>query len=726
MSVRNFVGDLLIGKGVIDGAALARAVEAQSKRPATLGKTLANLGLADEVAVGRLVAEALHLDFLAETPTVDASVVGLLTPEFCRKRSVAPLSISGNALRVAVCEPLDLSLLKDVEFRVGRTVVAVVATQTMIEKTLDLLYPSLSSEVAATYDMLDGVKPAGEVETTGPESDQDDAAVVKGTNLPPIVRLVNLILSDAAKAGASDIHIEPQEGSVQVRQRIDGLLRDALTLPLHLRDQTISRLKIISGMDIAERRKPQDGRSRLRFEGRRIDLRVSTLPTQFGEKVVVRLLNSASAARPMDQLALSPANLQAMRGFLSRPRGLVLVVGPTGSGKTSTLYAALNAIKSPTNNIITLEDPIEFQVPGVNQTQINPRAGITFASGLRSILRQDPNVILVGEIRDQETAEIAFQAAQTGHLLLSTLHTNDAASTVTRLFDLGVQPFMVASSLVGVVAQRLVRRVCPACATPRPPDAEVIERIGRSRLPTDARWMRGTGCDECAGTGSKGRLAIHEVLSITDDVRELISSRASDLAIRNAARRAGMHTLMEDGIAKAAQGLTTLEEVLQVAFEGTESAVANAVPALLPPSDPSPAPVISGSVERRRVLVVEDNPTIVSVVKYFLEIEGFDVTVASDGRAGLETALRDRPDLIVSDVRMPGMTGMEMVRELRGNPATAGTRILMLTSEESVDTETEALAAGADDYILKPVEPRRLAARVKALLSRPSVGVAAL
>jgi type IV pilus assembly protein PilB len=275
MSVRNFVGDLLIGKGVIDGAALARAVEAQSKRPATLGKTLANLGLADEAAVGRLVAEALHLDFLAETPTVDASVVGLLTPEFCRKRSVAPLSISGNALRVAVCEPLDLSLLKDVEFRVGRTVVAVVATQTMIEKTLDLLYPSFSSDlVAATYDMLDGVKPAGEVETTGPESDQDDAAVVKGTNLPPIVRLVNLILSDAAKAGASDIHIEPQEGSVQVRQRIDGLLRDALTLPLHLRDQTISRLKIISGMDIAERRKPQDGRSPLRGEGRGLDLRV--------------------------------------------------------------------------------------------------------------------------------------------------------------------------------------------------------------------------------------------------------------------------------------------------------------------------------------------------------------------------------------------------------------------------------------------------------------------
>jgi CheY-like chemotaxis protein len=359
----------------------------------------------------------------------------------------------------------------------------------------------------------------------------------------------------------------------------------------------------------------------------------------------------------------------------------------------------------------------------VNQTQINPRAGVTFASGLRSILRQDPNVILVGEIRDAETADIAFQAAQTGHLLLSTLHTNDAASTITRLFDLGVQPFLVASSLIGVAAQRLVRRVCPACAVPRMPDDTIVERIGKSRLPADGKWMAGKGCDECGGSGFKGRLAIHEVLSITDQIRELISSRSSDLAIRNAARRAGMRTLFEDGVAKAAQGLTTLEEVLHVAAEAVEPEHADALPVLPPPSVLSPAaPAAPTEAGGRRVLVVEDNATISSVVKYFLELEGFEVTVAADGRAGLETALRDRPDLIVSDVRMPGMTGTEMVKQLRGNAATAGTRILMLTSEESVDTETEALAAGADDYILKPVEPRRLAARVKSLLSRPSVG----
>jgi type IV pilus assembly protein PilB len=724
MSARNFVGDLLVRKGVINDAALARAVEAQSKSPATLGKTLANLGLSDESTVARFVAEAMHLEFLEAKPAVEARVAGLLTPDFCRKRRAIPLSLSGSSLSLAVCDPLDPTLLTDVEFRTGRKVTAVVATQTMVEQMLVSAYPSkLPSSVRTSYDMLDDVRPEGEVESAGLESDPIDAAtLVKETNLPPIVRLVNLILSDAAKAGASDIHIEPQETVVHVRQRVDGLLREALTLPLHLKDQTISRLKIISGMDIAERRKPQDGRSRLRFEGRRIDLRVSTLPTQFGEKVVIRLLNSSTAARPMDQLDLSSDNLRVVRGFLARPRGLMLVTGPTGSGKTSTLYAALNAIKSPTNNIITLEDPIEYQVAGVNQTQINPRAGVTFASGLRSILRQDPNVIFVGEIRDNETADVAFQAAQTGHLLLSTLHTNDSASTITRLFDLGVQPFLVASSLIGVVAQRLVRRVCPACAAPRQPADDVVERIGKSRLPADGKWMAGKGCDECAGSGSKGRLAIHEVLSISDEVRELISSRASDLAIRNAARRAGMRTLFEDGIAKAAKGLTTLEEVLHVAAEAAEPEHEVAAPVPVPQNTPaSAAPVTPIAAGGRRVLVVEDNATISSVVKYFLELEGFAVTVAEDGRAGLDMALRDRPDLIVSDVRMPGMTGTEMVKQLRGNPATAGTRILMLTSEESIDTETEALAAGADDYILKPVEPRRLAARVKALLSRPNV-----
>jgi type IV pilus assembly protein PilB len=723
MSTHGFVGDLLIRAGVTDASGLAQALEVQSRNPVTLGRALASLGLAEESLVASTIASALSLEYLGgDPPVVLDEVAALLPAEFCRKHRALPLTLKGNVLRLALTDPLNYSILQDVEFRTGKKAASVVVTQTWLEQMCPRLYPDANR--SASYDMLDGVTPAGEVEASKElEYDLVDPVVLaKDTKLPPIVRLVNLILSDAAKAGASDVHVEPNETFLQVRQRVDGLLREVLTIPHHLQDQAISRLKIISGMDIAERRKPQDGRCRLLFEGRRIDLRVSTLPTQFGEKVVIRLLNADKAVLPIDELGLSPANLRVLQSFLSRPQGMILVTGPTGSGKTSTLYSALNSIKSPTNNIITLEDPIEFQVPGVNQMQINTRAGVTFASGLRSILRQDPNVILVGEIRDEETANIALEAAQTGHLLLSTLHTNDAPGTITRLLDLGVQPFLIASSLVGIVAQRLVRRPCPSCAVQQPPSAEIVEKLGgTSRLPANGRWLVGQGCDKCGQSGLKGRMAVHEILQVSEEVRELISNRAAEHIIRKAARRGGMRTLIEDGIEKAAQGLTTLEEVIRVVALGESrdgesdrgSVVAEAVP------------VVAGSVGDsglptgpRRVLIVEDNATIVTVVKYFLELEGFEVTVANDGLVGLEMALRECPDVIVSDVKMPGMSGLQMVKALRLNSRTANVRVLMLTSEATVEGETEGLAAGADDYVLKPVEPRRLAARVKALLTR--------
>jgi len=587
-------------------------------------------------------------------------------------------------------------------------------TQTWLEGLLQRLFPESAS--ANSFDRLARIDPAGEVEPSR-EAEYDlvdPALVAKDTKLPPIVRLVNSILSDAARAGASDVHIEPSEASLQVRQRVDGLLREVLAIPHHLQDQTISRIKIISGMDIAERRKPQDGRCRLRFEGKRIDLRVSTLPTQFGEKIVIRLLGPDKAVLSLAELGFAPDNLRALQSALSRPQGMILLTGPTGSGKTSTLYAAINSIKSPTNNIITLEDPIEFQLPGVNQMQINPRAGVTFASGLRSILRQDPNVILVGEIRDQETASIALEAAQTGHLLLSTLHTNDAAATITRLIDLGIPPFLIASSLICIVAQRLVRRPCPACAAPQAPGAEAVEKLGgQSRLPPNGQWVSGRGCTACGGSGFKGRLAVHEVLPIDDEIRELITSRAPEQALRKASRRSGMRTLVEDGVAKAASGQTTLEDVVRiVAFSEPEAAA--------PPPPPAPAPADGPAKtgQGRRVLVVDDSPTIMTVVKYFLELEGFEVMVADDGRLGLEMALAESPDVIVSDVMMPGMGGLEMVKALRLNPSTVHVPVLLLTSETSVDSEAEGLAAGADDYIAKPVEPKRLAARIKVALSR--------
>jgi len=746
MTSHGFVGDLLLRNGVVDAAGLTLAMETQAADKTTLGRALANLGLAEESVVAFTIAAALHLEFLdGELPAVAAEVAALLKAESCRKRGIVPLTLEGNCLRVAVSDPMDDSVLQDARFRTGRNIRPVVVTQTWLDELCARVYPE--AERVPTYDMLPSKTPSGEVETSteGEYDLVDPADTAKSSNLPPIIRLVNLILSDAAAAGASDIHIEPQQGSVQVRQRVDGLLRDVMTLPHNLQDQTISRLKIISGMDIAERRKPQDGRSRLRYEGRRIDLRVSTLPTQFGEKVVIRLLNSDRAILPLDQIDFSSENLRIMRSFMSRPQGMILVTGPTGSGKTSTLYTALNSIKSSSNNIVTLEDPIEFQLPGVNQMQINAKAGVTFASGLRSILRQDPNVILVGEIRDQETAEIALQASQTGHLLLSTVHTNDAPATITRLFDLGIPPFLVASSLIGILAQRLVRRPCPSCVTRAWPSPAAIEKAGGlSNLPAEGRWVAASGCEKCAQSGVKGRLAIHEVLEINDEVRDLIAKQGSEQAIRAAGKRAGMRTLFEDGLAKAAQGFTTLDELLRVVSldEPVETAgnTRSAVETKVAPVASAPAAVsatttanVSEAAEigdpgqvavRGRVLVVEDSPTIASVVKYFLELEGFDVLLAADGLAGLETAQREHPHVIVSDVNMPGMGGVAMVKALRADPSHANVRILMLTSEASIEAESEGLAAGADDYLLKPVEPRRLAARVKALLARSGIRAA--
>jgi type IV pilus assembly protein PilB len=760
MAKETAIGDLLVRSGLIDTIGLARAREAQEKNGISLSRALTTLGLADEDGVVTTIAKSMRLEALGrELPEVPQEVAALLPADFCRKRAVVPLSLQGKTLRLALADPMDYSTIQDAEFRSGKRVLAVVGSHAQIQSLIQRIYPE---ESPAPLDALDNVEIQGEVEAAGETEIEvvDPAKLAKDTQMPPVVRLVNLILSGAAKNGASDIHMEPKENFLQVRYRVDGLLREVMKVPRNQSDATISRMKIISGMDIADRRRPQDGRSRLKYEGKRIDLRVSTLPTQFGEKVVIRLLDSKRAQVTMEQLGLTPENQHTFQMMLSRAQGMILVTGPTGSGKSSTLYTALNWVKSPTKNIITVEDPIEYQLDGVNQVQINTKAGVTFAAGLRSILRQDPNIILVGEIRDQETAGIALEAAQTGHLLLSTLHTNDAPGTISRLLDLGIEPFLIASAVIGILAQRLVRSPCPSCSVPQPPSADAIEKAGGiSRLPSDAMWMAGRGCEECRQSGCKGRIAIHELLTVNDEVRELISRRASEHAIRKAARNAGMRTLLEDGILKAARGLTTLEDVVRVVSaddatahkdEATKPEASRSPAALedalalgetaekpadrdtpagllrrteLEPIEASPPPASElekpdYSQGKQRVLVVEDSTTIASVVKYFLELEGFEVLVAKDGNLGLEAAKRDHPLVIVTDYNMPGMNGMAMVKALRADAATRNIAVLMLTSEDSVEKEAQALEAGVDDYILKPVEPRRLAARVRSVLAR--------
>jgi len=731
------VGELLMREGLIDSSGLSRALEIQSKTNVSLGRALADLGLADENAVCALIGKGLRFECLAAEPhEIGPELHALLPMKFCRTHFVVPLSVKGNFLRLGMADPLDYPTIQDVMFRTSKNVVPVVASQTSIVMLLSR-FRSEAVEAEESYESLTGTVPEGEIVAVGEAEDAiDSAKLAKDTKLAPVVRLVNLMLSGAAKAGASDIHVEPKETTLLVRHRVDGLLHDVFRIPKHLQDATISRIKIISGMDISDRRRPQDGRSQLRFEGKRIDLRVSTLPTQYGEKVVVRLLDQRRAQMTMSQMDLTAENLRVFQSLLSRPQGMILVTGPTGSGKSSTLYTSLNWVKSATSNIITIEDPIEYRLDGVNQVQINTKAGVTFAAGLRSILRQDPNIIFVGEIRDQETADIALQAAQTGHLLLSTLHTNDAPATVSRLLDLGIEPFLVASALIGILAQRLVRRTCLFCAIPQSPSAEVVEKLGGfERLPADGKWFAGRGCEKCGQSGFKGRLAIHELLVVSDELRELISRRAPEHEIRRGARASGMRTLVEDGIAKAAQGLTTLEAVLKVvkrddadANDETAAAVPHEhasisrkeAPETGTKSAPKAAEIqgVVGSKKKEQVLIVEDDRTISSVVKYFLELEGFQVVVAENGLIGLEAAKRELPQIIVTDCNMPVMDGVAMVEALRADVNTQDVSILMLTSGNTVEDETRALAAGADDYILKPVEPRRLVARIKTLLTR--------
>jgi type IV pilus assembly protein PilB len=749
MEKESMIGNLLVRAGLIDSSGLSRAKKAQEKDGISLSRALATLGLADEQSVTAAIAKSLHLESLGTgLPDVCAEAAAALPADFCRKRGVVPLGLQGKTLRLALTDPLDLATTQDAEFRSGKRVIAVVADPTSIQALLDKIYPPQDESQLAD---LQAAALRGEVEALDENEMEvvDPAKLAKDTQMPPVIRLVNLILSGAAKDGASDIHMEPKENHLQIRYRVDGLLRDVIRIPKSQQDATISRMKIISGMDISDRRRPQDGRSRLKFEGKRIDLRVSTLPTQFGEKVVIRLLDSKRAQIAMEEMNLTPENLHTFQLMLSRPQGMILVTGPTGSGKSSTLYTSLNWVKSPTKNIITVEDPIEYQLDGVNQVQINPKAGITFAAGLRSILRQDPNVILVGEIRDQETAGIALEAAQTGHLLLSTLHTNDAPATISRLLDLEIEPFLIASAVIGILAQRLVRRPCPACMAPQAPSAQAIEMAGGlSRLPADGKWVVGRGCPECKQSGYKGRLAIHELLVVNEEVRELITRRASEHAIRKAARDAGMRTLLEDGILKAAQGLTTLDAVVRVVASDDAAALKEdstkpAVP--VPPAaqeheaqatsrpEPDAIPPVAGeesapgeSQGKERVLVVEDSRTILSVVKYFLELEGFEVLEAKDGTVGLDVAKREQPQVIVTDYNMPGMDGVALVKALRADPVTQAIAVLMLTSENSVEKEAQALEAGVDDYILKPVEPRRLAARVKSVLARSKARLSAV
>jgi len=570
----------------------------------------------------------------------------------------------------------------------------VVAPESEVTAALARFYAA-EEESLAQFDNLDLADQLSVVSDQAEEVGGDED-LEKGALGAPLVKLVNAILADAIRAGASDIHIEPQQKGVDLRYRVDGLLRKVMTMPKRVQAKVASRVKIMSHMDISERRKPQDGRTFLRVGKRSFDMRVSSLPTADGEKIVLRILAQDRATVSLEQLGFDTELLASFKDVLHRPQGMCLVTGPTGSGKTSTLYAALNLLKSETTNIVTVEDPVEYRLAGISQVAVSEKAGMTFAAGLRSILRQDPDVVMVGEIRDLETAQIAFQAAQTGHFVLSTLHTNDAPSAVTRLVEMGVPAYVIASSLVAVLAQRLVRQLC-VCKS-MPPGGPPAPR----------------GCDQCRFSGFAGRIGVYEFMRLTPRVRSVLLTRASDDVVRRAAQSTGMKSMFQDGMAKVVRGLTVVEELRRV-VPPDENEPAEDVPARLVPAALSSE---VRSARPTRILVVEDDAALREILREMLVAERYAVDVAEDGREALARVYRERPDLIVTDLQMPGLDGLELLGKLRRDLATCQIPVIFLTVVENLDAEAKALDLGADDYLGKPVERSRLLSRIRRALLR--------
>jgi type IV pilus assembly protein PilB len=549
------VTDILILRGLIPIESLD-AIGSDAASDTAHVKSLVEHGVVSPAQAASALAAQLGLPFieLADFP-VDTAAVALVPGHLCRRHTVLPIAMQGGDIMLATADPNDVFALDDVRAATRKTVRAVVAERADLLAAIDR-YNRADGELDELSSAMQEESEAAAAQS--PVETLDDDA--------PIVRFVNLLISQAITDHASDIHIEPGEHSLRVRYRIDGVLHDVQNAPRNIQAGVISRLKIMSDINIAERRKPQDGRMSVLHGGRQIDLRVATLPTVYGEKVVMRILDTSGAGRNMSDLNLLERNLETYRRSYTKPYGMILVTGPTGSGKSTTLYTTLHEVAKPEINVITVEDPVEYRMEGVNQVQVNPAAGLTFASALRSILRSDPDVVLIGEIRDQETARIAIEASLTGHLVLSTLHTNDAPSALTRLTEMDIEPFLVSSALDCVVAQRLARRLCERCKTPGEHSPAELAALGFLQ-PGDTEvplLFRPVGCTACSNTGYRGRLALHEVMAVTEEIERLTVARASSLEIGRTAVAQGMLTLRQDGWAKVRAGLTSIEEVLRV------------------------------------------------------------------------------------------------------------------------------------------------------------------
>ena len=730
-----------------------RLVELRGK--AAPGATLWECVVAEKLATDEQILTALSTRFrlkLADVRLIEPSVKEKVPEQLARRFHVLPLRVTDSYLEVATANPFDLDAEKALAFATAREVRTLLLAPSKISEKLDELY----RPEKAVDKLLQGMEGSAELVQLADQPAPEEIAISEAeASQRPVVRLVDLIISEGILARSSDIHIEPEEGGVAVRYRIDGVLRQVMKIPRQAGLPLISRIKIMSSLDIADRLRPQDGRARVAVNGQPIDLRVSTLPAQLGEKVVIRILDSRATVKSLDSLGLNTSEIEGIKRLLENHEGIILVTGPTGSGKTTTLYSCINLIKSEGVNIVTVEDPVEYRMQGIVQVQVQEKAGLTFAAALRSILRQDPNVVLVGEIRDRETAQIAVQASLTGHLVLSTLHTNDAANAVTRLVDIGVEAYKIAAALRGVVAQRLMRRLCTTCKEvwmETPPD-----RLKRW-IPKGTPLYRAAGCPDCAMTGYRSRFSIVEVLPVTPEVERRVAAGETAEHIAAAARRAGMKGLWDSGLAHVLRGESTVDELMRVVDVPQEddtvapspvesgrrpsgkipqprySPVPGTIAAQPPPGAPAPAPLTAHfelleepPAPRRsgphgeiavKVLLVDDEDSLRKVMRDLLERDGYAVTEARDGVQALDQVDRVGPDIIVLDLNLPGLDGYGVLSHLRSRPATADIPVIVLTAKGDEDNEVRVFELGADDFLTKPFRARALSARLEAVLGR--------
>jgi type II secretory ATPase GspE/PulE/Tfp pilus assembly ATPase PilB-like protein/CheY-like chemotaxis protein len=718
----------------------------------------------ERVLDARLLTDAQVLDAIAsrcKLPVADLTLASdagrdALPEPLARRYGVVPLTVTDALFEVATSNPFDIGAEQSLEFATGREVRMLLASPPRIREKLDQLYGSARRE-GSVKDILTGIE-AFDVTELPAEVDEIDAEAIQAeASSRPIVKLVGVLLADGITSRASDIHIESGEQAVTVRYRIDGVLRHAMTIPRKAGTPLISRIKIISGLDIADRLRPQDGRARVEVNGNPVDLRISTLPATHGEKVVIRILNTQSTMLSLESLGLYDDEQALIKRLLTSKEGIILCTGPTGSGKTTTLYSCIRTIEAEGINIVTVEDPVEYRLgKNIVQVQTNEKTGLTFAAALRSILRQDPDIVLVGEIRDLETAQVAIQASLTGHLVLSTLHTNDAPNTVTRLVDMGLEAFKIGAALRGIIAQRLMRKLCPSCRL-KQPISDVPERL-RTFIPNGTTLWKSVGCGQCSQTGYRGRFSIVEILAMTPEIERLIGNKANADEIGRAARAAGMRTLFECGLKHAVDGHTSVDEVLRVTdvpkaagppvgkakskgkgrTTGATSVVAPGVDenisdefAVAGAADPDemlaglelvdePSTLDAATVgsASATILLVEDEDSLRRVLKDLLEMEGYTICEARDGAEAMEQVDRHDPDLMLLDLNLPNVDGLTVLRKLRAEASTEQLPIVVLTARGDEDNEVKVLQAGATDFITKPFRPRPLIARLAATLAR--------